>query len=197
MTTLNRNKGLGAIGLFGEPGSGKTTFMRSILKHFPPMKQGKYGCVSFMHDPGSATAIIGSYTGHTFDGTDRLSIAVYAEAPLVLSMLRERLGVRTLLWEGDRLARARWIDTCEADGWAVNLIHLTIPADEGIRRRQARGTGQSESWVTGRRTLCQRLAAARGAQGCCLANPRATDALRDECLAFCSLGPPPQWGVKV
>lgn len=196
MTTFQRNRGLGAIGLFGEPGSGKTTFMRSILKHLPPMKHGKYGCVSFMHDPASATAIIGSYTGHTFDGTDRLSIAVYAEAPLVLSMLRDRLGVRTLLWEGDRLARARWIDACEADGWAVNLIHLTVPTDEGIRRREARGTGQNESWVAGRRTLCQRLAHVRGAKDCSLANPRDTDALRDDCLAFCSPATAPQWGVK-
>ena len=61
------------IAIGGEPASGKTTLMKSILKNFS-LKKFKYGFVRGYYNDN--IYFIGIYNNDVFSGTDKLSMAV-------------------------------------------------------------------------------------------------------------------------
>lgn len=188
--SFKRIDGRGAVGLVGEPGIGKTTMMRNIMEQLSILGAFtlcRYGCLSFHRHGATSSAILGTYAGGMFDGTDRLSIGIYKEAPVVLRMMRDEVGIKTLLWEGDKLARDRWLEACSSAGYAVNIVNLIAEPGTAQERRQQRGTKQDETWVKGRRTLCDRLAERHDALECDAASDDALTALLKQIVAYSSL----------
>jgi ribose 1,5-bisphosphokinase PhnN len=94
-----------------------------------------------------------------FSGTDGLSLGIN---PRAIAWLSEDwlCPYRLVIAEGDRLANPAFIDAVRQH-WALQVIVLTGPA-EAAQRRLSRGTTQNESWVKGRITKVQNLAAAYG-----------------------------------
>lgn len=157
-----------AIGIFGEPAIGKTTLMRELIKGIGETQQGKIGVMDYVWSQTHRVMVVGSYKGHPYDGTDRLSIAIYPQAAELLALANKHMDVRVLIWEGDRMARRRWLDAVEDAGYSLRLLHLIASKEVTDQRRNKRGSTQNEQWVNGRRKLCSNLAIAEQAHTYCM-----------------------------
>lgn len=149
-----------SIGLIGEPAVGKTTVMKRIINGLDliPSKLGK---ARWMESSVEKIIVMGSYEGHMFDGTDRLSMACYSDLEQALEYFKTHKSDYRILWEGDRLARDRWLDALLSNGYELMLYHLWGDGESVAERRDNRGTDQNISWVNGRRSLCVRLSKER------------------------------------
>jgi len=148
-----------SVGLIGEPAVGKTTAIRELIDgmHFT---QHKLGTARWMQCEEQELILIGTYVGHTFDGTDRLSMSCYSDLETMLQYFQQSDSLCSygILWEGDRLARKRWLGALAFHGYHLLLLHLVADLKTVEQRRCNRGTKQNETWVTGRRNLCKKLA---------------------------------------
>ena len=149
-----------SIGLIGEPAVGKTTVMRGVIEGLD-LRPHKLGKAKWMECDSEKIILMGNYNGHIFDGTDRLSMACYTDLENAVGYFSHYKKDYRMLWEGDRMTRDRWLDCLV--GWELKLYHLWGEASEVAERRQNRGTGQNESWVAGRKSLCDRLSKERDA----------------------------------
>lgn len=154
-----------SIGLIGEPAVGKTTVMRKLIESLQ-FKPHKLDRAKWMECEEQKLILIGSYFGHIFDGSDRLSMSCYSDLETMLQYFQQSdaLCSYTVLWEGDRLARKRWLDALTLCGYELKLFHLRADLETVNERRRRRGTKQNASWVSGRRNLCRRLADEHNAQ---------------------------------
>lgn len=140
--------------LIGEPASGKTTIMRSLIKRLGPhrAKSFAYGKVKGYYWEDPDVYLLGQYTGDHFDGTDRLPMDV---APDVREFFEE-LSDGTIIFEGDRLSADSILSA------APNLAVYTVqPPQEALEHRRqeraAQGRTQDQSWLKGRKTKVQNL----------------------------------------
>lgn len=137
--------------LIGQPGSGKSTLMRAVLGPGRPLLVDKLPIED--HEPEQVAEI--GRTREQFSGTDALGMAILPVVVRTLPVL-DAMG-RDLVAEGDRLATPKFWDAATQQGWTVTVILLDTPDDECARRRTARGSAQSESWVRGRVTKTANL----------------------------------------
>jgi hypothetical protein len=91
--------------LIGACGSGKTWVMRQLIDSFADRKRCKIGKVHFTLS--NKVAILGSYDGSMYEGSDKLSMAVMSDADLLKSM-QKRLNL-TIVCEGDRFTNSTFI----------------------------------------------------------------------------------------
>lgn len=157
------------VGIGGEPATGKTTLMRRVIERLgstSPMtfkgghRKGKRVVqlsmrVEVIED--AAAFVLGSYQGDGFDGTDRLSMAVQ---PLAVQFLRwvakERPGW-AVLFEGDRLYNAGFLERAREAADETLFIVVTAEQDEQMRRHLVRGDEQPERFLKSRRTKVANL----------------------------------------
>ena len=102
--------------------------------------------------------VMGFYGEGTFDGTDRLSMSCYADLEEALVCFNTLYPDCVLLWEGDRMARNRWINALQEQKYSVEIFHLTAEPSKTLERRNNRGSQQNPSWIAGRITGAKRLA---------------------------------------
>jgi len=136
------------IAIGGEPGSGKSTLMKRIIKTIKAVpKYNEYKLVPYLQY--FEIFILGKYEeGEVFSGTDRMSMAVQPEAIKFLAQLPEHAIV---LFEGDRLFTSSFLEHC-VEKYDTSIIHLVT--DKSIRqeRYKERGSTQNETWLAGRET---------------------------------------------
>ncbi len=134
------------IAIGGEPGAGKSTLMKEILKRRDCMEcYDKVKLVPFIQTGN--VYILGKYEeGETFSGTDRMSMAVQPEAIKFLTTLPDNAIV---LYEGDRLFTASFLEHC-LDNYDLEILYLET--DKNIRKERyaERGSNQDETWLRGR-----------------------------------------------
>lgn len=148
------------VGIGGEPATGKTSLMRQIIEalktsenpaefHFKKLVKGTVFNKSKIY-------IVGDYFGNeTFAGTDRLSMAVQ---PVFLDFLDSLDNYSTVLFEGDRLFNRKSIDfLIGRPDFKCRFYALKASLSETARRRNLRGTDQSETWLKGRKTKTDNL----------------------------------------
>lgn len=135
-----------AIG--GEPGSGKTTLMREIIKNFGfEPKYDAFKLVPYLQKDN--IYILGKYEeGEVFSGTDRMSMAVQPEAIKFLATLPSDSIV---LFEGDRLFTASFLEDC-LEKYDLKIIYLSTDKSVRSDRYKERGSNQNETWLQGRET---------------------------------------------
>lgn len=144
--------------LVGEPAAGKTTAMRAMLATIPGAGDvldlgGGFRVTVYRR---ADVAVLGTYLGHPFDGTDRLSMAVGLRA-------REWIATRphpTVLGEGDRLASKPFFLTAAEAGYDVDVVLLDAHG-AAENRRAARPAQANPSWVAGRVTKVRNLPVTR------------------------------------
>lgn len=149
------------IFLYGVPGVGKSTLMRSLLAHFGP-SDGVFR-VGLLHGicyPLVRTIVLGSYTpGEVFAGTDRLSMGIQQSAPLFWKQLTTTPEYHdwAVVGEGSRISTKKFIE-CAARFHPVTLYQL-VADPEVIEMRRAARSLQSEIWLRGMRSRMANLAA--------------------------------------
>jgi dephospho-CoA kinase len=135
-----------AIG--GEPGSGKSTLMKEVIKHYnAEPKYDAFKLVPYLQKDN--IYILGKYEeGEVFSGTDRMSMAVQPEAIKFLASLPQNSVV---LYEGDRLFTASFLEHC-LEKYDLQIIYLSTTKEVRTERYKERGSNQNETWLQGRET---------------------------------------------
>lgn len=136
------------IAIGGEPGSGKTTLMKEIIKHYGV--EPKYdACKLVPYLQNDNVYVLGKYEeGEVFSGTDRMSMAVQPEAIKFLDTLPSNSVV---LFEGDRLFTASFLEHC-LDKFDLSIVYLSTTKQIREERYKERGSNQNETWLQGRET---------------------------------------------
>lgn len=177
----------------GEPATGKTHLVRALvsLLRFRGVRLDPSLSLSFpaLVDPQRRTAVLGRYVeGDVFAGTDRLSMSAQ---PKVLAAIRSLDDGWRVLFEGDRLCNASFMDACVRMGRPARLFLLTVGSPQILRERHVqRGDKQGETFLKGRATKWRNLegrAAAVLRHSCAEDTARAMDRLLEE-LGYCPAG---------
>ena len=143
----------------GEPGTGKTTLMRSILAEYRKVEQDEWvkeGLVTYHLFVKQKIIILGKYDDGVFAGTDTWSKGVgpkFRQWLLDNASKYEDYGV---FGEGERLSNNPNLDAMFATG-KMKLVCLKVSEKELKRRRAARNNTQSPSWMKGMRTRIANL----------------------------------------
>lgn len=118
--------------IIGECGVGKTWVMKNLIEHFELERTQKYGMIKMKRN--DKICVVGAYDGSTFEGSDRLSMAVMRDVPLFVDTLGQI--VKYCVWEGDRFTNWKFIDK-------VKPLVIKI-AGNGSEGRKKRGSNQTE-----------------------------------------------------
>jgi len=136
------------IGLGGEPATGKTTIIKK-LREFFNLTPFSYGQVKGVYDKEKKVYFIGVFDGSTFEGTDKLSMAVQ---PFFIKFLNWCEG-GIVIFEGDRLFNQSLFDR------DFNFVKIIIKADEEIleSRHKERGDTQSNKFLKSKKTKIENI----------------------------------------
>jgi broad-specificity NMP kinase len=136
------------IAIGGEPGAGKTTLMKEIIKRYDvEPKYDNFKLVPYLQK--NNIYILGKYEeGEVFSGTDRMSMAVQPEAIKFLASLSKDSVV---LYEGDRLFTSSFLEHC-IDNYDLQIFYLKTYKSVRQERYKERGSNQNETWLQGRET---------------------------------------------
>lgn len=138
----------------GEPGCGKTTFVRELMRPWEPVQHRKpFAHISY--DAGDLPlpeqiAQLGRQD-RVFGGTDALSMMAIEH---VIPWL-QTTDYDTIVGEGDRLAVDRFMKAAEDAGGLI-LVHVDCDPAVAEERRNRRSS-QNGIWVRGRQTKIANL----------------------------------------
>lgn len=122
--------------LVGACGSGKTFVMKKLLTKLDTQK-AKFHLFRFALDEHKNIAIMGVYDGSTFEGSDRLSMAVMKDVHKLRNLqLSKKMSI---VCEGDRFMNKTFIDAFQP--FIVKIL------DTGELGRQKRNTTQSSRQI--------------------------------------------------
>lgn len=158
-----------AIG--GEPATGKSTLVKSILAELEPSHAFSFGRMKGHVVKSMNLWILGVYNpDETFPGTDRLSMSVQPHAVEFLKQLSlglspglgvdERPASRrpSVLFEGDRLVNGKFLHVCSSMAELQFFVLTTTRGTKDLRHEIRKDT-QSMEFLTGRATKTKNLCA--------------------------------------
>lgn len=135
------------IAIFGEPGSGKSTLMKRIMDELQVSRDVHNDVKLVPYHKNGNLYILGKYEeGETFGGTDKMSMAVQPEA---VKFLASRGATDVVLFEGDRLCTASFLEEC-VDKYDTSIVYLRTNKETRTERYAERGSNQDETWLRGR-----------------------------------------------
>lgn len=136
------------IYLAGVPASGKTTIFKRIRERlFTTCTDFKSGLCRGIEN--GQFKMLGMFDGSTFEGTDRLSMAVIDDAIDYIKQLDNSV----VFVEGDRLFNYRFLQAVKA-----SVIIIDAHPDVLHIRHAQRGDEQSETFLKGRRSKIENFA---------------------------------------
>lgn len=154
------------VAIGGEPATGKTTLVRSVIEKLgscrPFSSKGEKTTIRGLQFSTAKVMILGIYElGETFAGTDRFSMAVMPDAIRFFRFLSESKDYEgwTILFEGDRLFSETLLRVLAELPLDLRIFVLTAPPEVLEERHRERGDSQSSTWLAGRKTKVDRLAA--------------------------------------
>ncbi len=155
------------IGFGGEPATGKTHLMRSILAELCPpellrKRHWKLGLLVGSEHTKAKVHVLGDYRDpvHRYAGSDRLSMGVSPPAVTWLLWLNrtDLFNGWTVLLEGDRLFNGKLMRSLEEARASTTWVLLTASEGMKLARRGGREDTKPESFLKGRRTKLANLA---------------------------------------
>lgn len=154
------------IYLLGAPGTGKTTLADLIKKRWGKPKPCKDLLAHEIFSCGKQYNISLGKNRPPFSGTDTLSNAVIEKVEQIYLAWEKFDKINFILGEGDRLAISRMMELAKKHG-TLYSFYLHAPEETIHERRILRANQnglklQNQSWIKGRSTKHQRLAAAMG-----------------------------------
>jgi len=124
-----------AILIIGACGSGKTWVMKQIISKKQLKLNAKFGMIRFKTD--KELCVLGNYDGQTFEGSDRLSMAVARDFGKFKKLVDKNNFL--IICEGDRFTNRTFIET-------FNPYIIKIK-DNGEQGRKLRGSNQTERHI--------------------------------------------------
>lgn len=118
--------------IIGDCGSGKTWVMKQVIKKVSAKERCKFNLIRFLKK--DKLCLLGKYVGETFDGSDKLSMAVSRDFEKFNFFLKKNNYY--CLCEGDRFTNKKFL-------LLFNPIVIRIK-DNGENGRKTRGSKQSE-----------------------------------------------------
>jgi hypothetical protein len=143
----------------GQPGTGKTTLMRSILSEYSKVEEPEFvkeGLVTYHRFSKQKVLILGRYDEGVFAGTDTWSKGVGPKFRQWLIDNRETYSDWGVFGEGERLSNQPNLDAMFNEE-SMKLVCLKVSEEEIERRRAARNNTQNEIWMKGMRTRIANL----------------------------------------
>ena len=171
-----------ALGLIGEPCVGKTSVMRELLLHQKGISRIQFGSAKAIEVKGRRLFVLGVYDGGVCDGTDRLSMNCYKDSLSLASWMIADKKDHGLLWEGDRMNNAKWIDALKALGVSVELWHLEASEEVMAERRRLRNSTQSSRWAMGIKTKVDNMSKMYQARRIEMSGPDSAKVAADEII---------------
>lgn len=142
------------IAVGGEPATGKTTLMFKLIDMVDDWVTCKpEKLLDALYSKTLNTYILGKYEkGSTFQGTDRLSMAVQPDAEKFISSLNYEDSDVNVIFEGDRLFNSKFLEHCSKNTKWFDIILLQVAADIVKQRHIDRNDTQTEKFINGRKT---------------------------------------------
>lgn len=141
------------IAIGGVPATGKSTLIKNLLSKATDWeKKEPVQLVSGMYSSSLNTIILGIYEeGEKFPGTDRFSMAVQPKAEEFIDWATGQMNV---LFEGDRLFNAKFLEFClnYENVAPLEIIILTAPSKLVEERHVDRSDSQSDQFKKSRET---------------------------------------------
>ena len=117
--------------IVGIPGTGKTWVMKELIKLYECNTRQKLK--KFWWHTNKDVYVVGKYDGSTFEGSDRLSMAIMLDLDLFLEHTENKIAI----FEGDRFMNSTFIGKAKP-----TIIKITGDGKEG---RDKRGSEQTET----------------------------------------------------
>ena len=114
----------------GACGTGKTWVMKQILSG---KTTHKFKLGMFLFHESDKLIVIGKYDGTTFEGSDRLSMAVMRDLDKLLEYINKK--DKLAIFEGDRFTNSKFIDRADPA-----IIRISGDGSEGRRKRCSKQT---------------------------------------------------------
>ena len=115
--------------LIGACGSGKTWVMKELIRKLKLNTLGRVGMFLFHRDV--KFLVLGKYDGTTFEGSDKLSMAVMRD----LGMFKAAHKDKTVICEGDRFTNRTFVE-----GVKPTIVVINNDGSEGRKKRQSNQT---------------------------------------------------------
>ena len=139
------------VAIGGEPASGKTFVVNKLRELIPEVKVPfAFGKVKGLTNKGGSIYILGVYDGSTYEGGDKLSVAVSSDLKIMLRRLRNEEAVVYL--EGYRLFTK---SLCSRHKVEARL--LRVLEEEAKSRHGKRGDFQTSKFLAKRRSEVDNL----------------------------------------
>lgn len=149
------------VGVFGVPGTGKSTLLRQIMLRIagaPPYFCHTAGTASFHYFSAASTFVLGLYPqNEIYGGTDRLSMSCQQDVARVMRSWSRRTPNCNVIFEGDRLASRAFLADCRQQGYDLRPFYLQAPLELRLARFAERGSKQGEKFLAGRETKVRNL----------------------------------------
>jgi len=117
--------------IIGNCGVGKTWVMKQLIKQHNTNFRGQLGLFKFHYNEN--VMVVGKYDGSTFEGSDKLSMAVMKDIDTFKTWCDTRSGI--IIAEGDRFMNKRYIEIMKP-----LIIQIQGSGEEG---RELRGSEQT------------------------------------------------------
>jgi 2-phosphoglycerate kinase len=137
-----------AIG--GAPGTGKSTLMKRLMQELDINSfSDAIPLVPYHYNAANNVVVLGKYEENAgyAQGTDRMSMAVQPKAITFVNSLPSN---RVIMFEGDRLFTASFLEHLAEMSAEFKAVVLTVPEKTRKARYEERGSNQDETWLKGR-----------------------------------------------
>ena len=142
------------IAVGGEPATGKTTLMFKIIDmadDWVTCKPEKL--LDALYSKKLNTYVLGKYEkGSTFQGTDRLSMAVQPDAEKFIDTLNYEDSDVNIIFEGDRLFNSKFLEHIANNTNQFTVVILEADKDVVKQRHIDRNDTQTEKFINSRKT---------------------------------------------